>query len=340
MVNITKKKRSKKNELLINIILGFTSVIIFWAFGEILTRVFFGSPLITQPDEILFWKYKKAQTGHQKLYSPITTVDKYGFRFSGKTYNPNLPEIYVGGDSYAWGDGVLDTETFAAQLQTILDQNNLKYCVLNGGVPGYGIAQIIDRMEIECTKYHPKYAIFLWAETDISRLRNMTPEMKKKFLRDYRLRSMFRYSAFLKLIKDQIIDKLLHTNIQFGYRGDRIKEYENTHTFDEKVADLTPLIKENVAFLRRKNIVPIWAFITVPSQEFRKYLTSLSKELSIVLVNPEETYKRHYPGLQNMATEHSGHFKPNVYKLLADEVFNNAFLKKKSLLSTQMSNKN
>ena len=195
--------------------------------------------------------------------------------------------------------------------------------MLNGGVPGYGIEQIIDRMQIECKRYNPGYAIFLWVEADINRLRNISHEKKKKFLRDYRLRSMFRYSAFLKFIKEQIFDKLLHSDLGFGYNRDKNAEYAKKYTFNEKIEGLTPKIKESVHFLKNRNIIPIWAFMTVPSPEFRQYLHSLSNELSVILIDPEPAYREHFPGLINMATKHSGHFKPEVYGLLADEIFDN-----------------
>ncbi|MDP8230612.1 MAG: hypothetical protein P9L93_05860 [Candidatus Gorgyraea atricola] len=280
---------------------------------------------MTKPDNVLFWRYKKGQIGCQKLYSPVSRVDKNGFRYSGKEYDPALPSIYVGGDSYAWGEGVLDRETFAASLQDLLDSRGMHYNVLNGGVPGYGIEQIANRMEIESEKYNCKYAIFLWVEEDINRLRDISPERKKRFLRDYRLRSMFRYSAFLKMIKERVFDKFLQKDIGFGYYGDENLEYAKANSFDEKIKGLTPKIRDNVRFLKDRNIIPMWAFITVPSKEFKSYLNLLADELSVKLIDPEATYRGHFQGLKNMATEHSGHFKPKVYRLLAGELFDRAF---------------
>lgn len=308
-----------------NILISLVSLVLFFGLGEIITRLNMGSPLITMPDEVLFWRYKKDQAGCQKLYSPVSRVDENGFRYSGKGFNPEAPSIYVGGDSYAWGEGVLDTETFSGQLQTFLDSRGLEYNVLNGGVPGYGIGQIIDRMEMESVKFKPEYAIFLWVEDDIDRLRDISPERKEKFLRDYKLRSLFRYSAFLKMVKEQIFDKLLQKDLGFGYHGDENAAYAKSHTFEEKITGLTPKIKESVNFLRDRGITPVWAFMTVPSDEFRDYLDSLSREVAVRLIDPEPLYRRRFPGLKNMATEHSGHFKPEVYGLLASEMFNKVF---------------
>jgi hypothetical protein len=314
-------------QLLINLILSIVSLALFLTLGEIITRLTLGSPLIMQPDSVLFWKYDNDQVGHQKFYSPVARVDKNGFRYSGKEFDAHLPSIYIGGDSYAWGEGVSDLETFSAQLQKLLDSHNMKYNILNGGVPGYGIGQIIDRMEIECKKYNPKYAIFLWVEYDINRLRNLSPEKKKKFLRDYRLRALFRYSAFLKYIKERIFDKLLHKDLGFGYHGDENIEYGKKYNFSEKVAGLTPIIKQNVYFLKNKNIIPIWVFMTVPSIEFKDYLNTLSVDLSVFLIDPESEYRKQFPELKNMETKHSGHFRPEVCGLLANEVFKKVFQK-------------
>lgn len=316
-------KRKKRKELLKNIILAIGSLAIFFVFGEIITRVTVGTPLIVQPDKLLLWKYKKEQNGHYKLYLPIARVDKNGFRYSGKEFDPKMPSIYIGGDSYAWGQGVLDTETFVAQFQKLLDSHGIEYNVLNGGVCGYGIEQIINRMKIECSKYKPKYSIFLWVEDDINRLRGLSPEKKRRFLRDFRLRQIFRYSAFLKILKEQIFDKFLQKDIGFGFHGDESIEYAKMHTFKEKVKELTPIIINNVYFLKKKNIIPIWVFMTVPSSEFKGYINSLSRKLSVMLIDPEPAYRNKFPGLKNMVTKKSGHFKAEVYELLAHEVFSN-----------------
>lgn len=88
---------------------------------------------------------------------------------------------------------------------------------------------------------------------------------------------------------------------------------------------LTPKIKKNVCFLKNRNIIPIWIFMTVPSEEFKDYLNSLSKELSLILIDSELAYRKQFPGLKNMTTKHSGHFKAEVYGLLANEIFNSVF---------------
>ena len=316
----------KSKVLLFTLILVIGSLVVFLGLGEIVTRIAVGHPLITQPDELLFWKYKPNQVGHQKLYSPISRVDGNGFRYAGKDYDPNLPSIYIGGDSYTWGDGVLDHETFAGQLQTRLTENGLNYNVLNGGVPGYGTEQIISRMQLECGKFDVEYALLMWVETDINRLRNISPEKRQKFIRDFRLRSMFRYSAFLKLIKEQIFDQLIHKDIGFGYHGDENITYAKQHAFEDKVKDLTPQVKGNVEWLRERNIIPVWVFMTVPSEKFRNYLMSVAKDVDVILIDPEPAYREHFPGLKNMSTEHSGHFIPEVYGLLVDEVYQRVFV--------------
>lgn len=325
--NTNKSKKKKRKELLKNMLLVIGSLVIFFALGETITRLTIGTPLIIQTDNVLFWKYKKDQIGHQKLYSPISKIDKNGFRYSGKEFNPNVPSIYVGGDSYGWGEGVLDTETFSGQLQKLLDSHNLEYNVLNGGVPGYGIEQIIDRMEIECKKYDPRYAIFLWVEGDINRLRDISPEQKRRFLRDHRLRQMFRYSAFLKMLKEQIFDKLLQKDLEFGFHKDENIEYARRYTFDEKVKGLTPKIIKNVCFLKNRNIIPIWTFMSVPSEEFKNHLNFLSEDLSVELIDPEPAHRKKFLELINMETKHSEHFKAEVYELLANEIFRDVFQK-------------
>jgi hypothetical protein len=316
----------KRGELFQNMSVSILSLAIFFILGEVIVRLTIGATLVTETDDVLFWKYKKNQTGHQKLYSPVATIDRYGFRYSGKDLDFSLPSIYVGGDSYGFGDGALDNETFAARLQKIMDSRGMDYNVLNAGVCAYGTEQILNRIEMEAEKHNSRYVVLLWSEEDINRLRDISPEQKRKFLRDYNLRSMFRYSVFLKLVKEQVFDKFLQREFGFGSYRDRNIAYANAHSFSEKAEGLTPKIKASVKFLKDRNIIPIWVFVTVPStREFKDYIISLSEELSVKLIDPEPLYRKEYPGLENMATKRSGHFKPEVYKLLAGQVFREVF---------------
>jgi hypothetical protein len=71
------------------------------------------------------------------------------------------------GDSYTFGEGVDDDQTFAAGLERLLDNSE----VLNLGVHGYGTDQQLLRLRIDGLKYRPDFVILGYYEDDISRNR-------------------------------------------------------------------------------------------------------------------------------------------------------------------------
>jgi len=79
------------------------------------------------------------------------------------------PPILVIGDSYAHGDEVTDRETWAAQLQPLIRRR-----VLNAGMSGYGIDQMVLRAEILVPEVKPAAIVMGFIADDVRRL-----EMKR-----------------------------------------------------------------------------------------------------------------------------------------------------------------
>lgn len=72
--------------------------------------------------------------------------------FRGKDYSPKNPGTYrilLLGDSYAFGFGVKENETFGAYLEQCLShKTNNKVEVLNAGVPGYGTVDQLNFLKL------------------------------------------------------------------------------------------------------------------------------------------------------------------------------------------------
>lgn len=79
------------------------------------------------------------------------------------------PPILVIGDSYAHGDEVTDRETWAAQLQPLIRRH-----VLNAGMSGYGIDQMVLRAEILVPELKPAAIVMSFIADDVRRM-----EMKR-----------------------------------------------------------------------------------------------------------------------------------------------------------------
>jgi lysophospholipase L1-like esterase len=92
------------------------------------------------------------------------TIDSDGLRHCGETLVSNEGPILAVGDSFTYGDEVLDEEAWPAQLQRLTDRR-----VLNGGVTGYGFDQIVLRAEQLIEMHKPSVVIVGFIAHDILR---------------------------------------------------------------------------------------------------------------------------------------------------------------------------
>jgi hypothetical protein len=83
----------------------------------------------------------------------------------------NVFRIIIVGDSLAYGLGVKHHETYAKILERKLNERhnrNKRYEVINLGVPGYSITQIIERIKEKGLKYNPDFIIYGYWLDDIA----------------------------------------------------------------------------------------------------------------------------------------------------------------------------
>jgi lysophospholipase L1-like esterase len=97
-------------------------------------------------------------------------TDEHGFRKPSLNSTDTRPLICVMGDSVPFGSGVDDEHTFPALLQSILNDRNLKYSVLNGGVPSYNLRQALDRWAVEVKPNWKCAIIVLHSVNDVSQI--------------------------------------------------------------------------------------------------------------------------------------------------------------------------
>jgi len=102
---------------------------------------------IHQPDPVLAWVPLPGASGRHTYpgnFDASYTIDDEGFRVV-----PDSPgatrRLYLFGDSYTFGHGVDDADTFAARLAS--EHLSEEIQVVNAGVNGYGISQMLGRLE-------------------------------------------------------------------------------------------------------------------------------------------------------------------------------------------------
>lgn len=94
---------------------------------------------IIEPNKSLGFSLTPSTTGRVGCHhnNNIVNISKDGFRLTRPGHQKKL-RIHIFGDSFTFGNGVRDNETFPYFLSTKID----KYQVINYGVPGWGITQM------------------------------------------------------------------------------------------------------------------------------------------------------------------------------------------------------
>ena len=92
------------------------------------------------------------------------SIDADGLRANGSPAPQGKRPIVAAGDSYTFGDEVLDRETWPARLQ-----ERMHVPVINGGVFAYGIDQAVLRAERLIDARHPAVVLLAFISDDINR---------------------------------------------------------------------------------------------------------------------------------------------------------------------------
>lgn len=99
-------------------------------------------------------------------WQAMVTIDERGIRQNGGPRPAGERWIVAAGDSFAFGDQVGDAETWPAELE-----RRLQRPVLNGGVFGYSLAQVVLRAERLITEYPTAQLVLSFIPDDIARCR-------------------------------------------------------------------------------------------------------------------------------------------------------------------------
>jgi GDSL-like Lipase/Acylhydrolase family len=121
--------------------------------------------------------------------APAARINRLGFR--GDDPAPGRPHFLVLGDSFTFGSGVTDDETFAARLDQWLGGSA---DVVNGGQPGYGIFQMQATLRRVAEDLRPSLVIVVIWQGDFLRQPPDDTE-RARFVRRQRLSELLKRSV-------------------------------------------------------------------------------------------------------------------------------------------------
>ena len=176
----TQKSASRSQQMLKNVLLSTASLVIAFAIGELACRSFYNSTDNTMSvgrnfretlhieDRQLGWVPKPSTRGEQALaLNPTTTytTNTLGLRNREIRLNkqPGVTRIALAGDSFTWGWGVNDDETFAALLEVGRSDRE----TINLGVIGYGLVQEMHYFRRVGAQFKPDVLLLAFCENDV-----------------------------------------------------------------------------------------------------------------------------------------------------------------------------
>ena len=137
-------------------------------------RNFLANPAVTEGrwrtlrhDPLLGYVPRPGYSGRHNVARVLMTFDEHGLRVHDRDRplpTTQMPPILLVGDSYAMGEEVDDDETVAAYLQEMLQRR-----VLNGGVLGYGMDQIVLRAEALVRQFQPRSLVVSFIADNVRR---------------------------------------------------------------------------------------------------------------------------------------------------------------------------
>jgi len=113
-----------------------------------------------EPDAKLGWTNTPGHIMDRGNPMTLNSERLRGNRIYGYEKPPGILRIAVFGDSFAFGMDVGDDDTFAAQLERTLDHTE----VLNFGVLGYGMDQVLLRFRAEGVPFHPDIVVLNYVQ--------------------------------------------------------------------------------------------------------------------------------------------------------------------------------
>ena len=198
----------RSGDLKKNVLLSLAALCVALLFAEILVRIV--DP-IRPPDRVEFMvdreTYWRVIPNQADSRPPAVTVNAQGFRGVSDigAKQSGRKRVLVLGDSYTWGMGVADDETYAEQLQD-LSRGRLE--VINGGTPGWGVFQFQVRLERWIERLQPDIVVVLVNTADILRQPYASEEAEQAFLRQSSLRNTVRRVSKLVTVTYRLIDRM------------------------------------------------------------------------------------------------------------------------------------
>lgn len=166
--------------MIFSIILFFLAVVIVVAGAEIILRILKGVPdsplaLITQDEKNQHYLFTPnseftSESSIEGEFEYVAHINSHGYR--GKEFNEKKPagmiRIMAIGDSFTFGVGSTDDETFAALIEKGIIDKGVRVEVINAGVGHASTVRHWDNLQKIHLQYKPDMVVLFFDMTDLS----------------------------------------------------------------------------------------------------------------------------------------------------------------------------
>ncbi|MFW8601263.1 SGNH/GDSL hydrolase family protein [Desulfobacterota bacterium M19] len=109
---------------------------------------------------------KNAHLQYKDYTNYTFSTNKYGFRGADWDLAKNRRNVLVLGDSFAFGWGVNNDQTFSYILNKELEKKNPDFQVINLAQSGYFLDQVVNNFRLHRDLLHPEIVIYLYCYND------------------------------------------------------------------------------------------------------------------------------------------------------------------------------
>lgn len=165
--------RTLRREMTVRIIVFLLSLVLAVLIAEILLRFFYPQNLnITKLDQELSFVHKKSITSilQRQEFSTQVRISSQGLRDREfeRVKPSNVTRIAIVGDSFVFGFGVEEKDTFSKILERKLNLGGAaSYEVMNFGISGYGTEQELLLIKNEVLAYDPDIVVLSFYPNDV-----------------------------------------------------------------------------------------------------------------------------------------------------------------------------
>jgi len=276
-----------------------------------------------RPHAIATWR-----EGHffweQKIETPLNNL---GLRGPDVTRDPARPPLLFVGDSITFGEGVKDGEAFPALVGRLFQDRfpEPPLCVVNGGIPGYGIAEETALVESIFSMVQPRLVLLTFCVNDVfDILKQQSSERYARYEQE-RFSPLFFLSAttrhlFMRYFLFLYVNGLSSSRIN----GIHPLQQENPDvkkawdTYFSSVQSLAEFLNENDAelgFIVFPDFSQVVTGIETPERNFLTY----GKEQDVpVLILLDIFKKRRNDGVPILIPD--GHPNAHAHKIMASAI--------------------